>query len=1106
MLTVFRGNQVEWLAKVLAEQLRLQPPGPFQTIDVVVNTWPTSRWLSEQLAVVNGISAEVRFPFPGSLLRRLTRIILGIEPDADDPWKASHLVWHVLELLPSFLEKEEAAPLRDWLRSRASETDQLNHDEWTLVYNIAKTFDDYALYRPELINEWLYADDLHVDPYKKLPNSLRWQPSLIRLLGKRIITEPFGIQIRKAIYKLHSGGGFVDHLPSDIRFFAISSLARVQIELIQALSGVMNVQMFVLTPCSDLWQRCRSRREKLGISWIKPLDGEWFVEAPRLEAILGRMGAEFQQLVEGTGEVQLGESRVGNLFIAPANIALEAGKKPSLLEQLQQQLVQPEMSSSLYRDSQDASLQFFSCPGQLREVQLVRDQIIQWFAADPSLEPRDVLIMTPQVERFAPLIASVFNDISSTGVDIPWRITDRSQIETPGLVQGMLCLLQLAGERLTASSLQSLLANPAIQKQQGLNQEEVNRLTRALQVTGFRWGLDGGERDGDEAHSLRWCLDRWLLGLVFLPAPSFAPGGLAPFSEGLEPTELIKWWELLSKLSNQLTELRLPRTSCAWVELLLSFVSELFGEDDECWTWERQCFTSALHEWLERAEDCSLLVDSEVVLDVLAESLSAESGRFGHRSGALTISALEPMRAIPHRVIVLMGLDADIFPRHSRRPAFHLLEQERNLGDPSISDQDRYVLLEALLSARQHLLLTWNGRDSRTGEMVSPSNPVQQWLVQLKKELEGDSYQELVVQHSPNPLSRANFISFENRPPISCDRRYLEARLMLDRTSFITQRAFAMPLRWEKPNLKTSTEISFEVLQRWLIAPQRLWLEQLQLRPKEWIDPIEDLDAFSLLEWQRQTLLAEYLDDFLDKVERYELKIGKSNFPLLDWENRFIGQGRLPYGASGKLEQERLFLRMKNLESVVSSMGDCTIKILDLGDIKKRVICSENNDIIIAEPGRLSFKLIMEVWLLHLLTCVKGHKFASTNIVTKNSTTNKQDQYQLSMRLAFIEEEESKRILTKIKTLASIGLKECWPVPPESGWEYSISENKTKGSGFSSFAKRWQGGFSYKGESEKDEMRLCFGNICNASSFFNIEGFEEAMLFLHQPIIDNIIA
>ncbi len=1103
MLTIYRSNRAEWLGRVLAEQLRLEPPAPFDCVDVVVNTWPTSRWLGEQLATVNGINALVRFPFPGSRLRQLVRTVLELDNNAEDPWRASRLVWPLLDLLPELLERDEANPLREWLNRQPTGPGQLNREQWQLARSIADAFDDYALYRPELIRHWLQNEDRRVNARLELPEHLQWQPILLRLLAERLDSEPFGLQVHRAVEKLRNDAVPTSALPNQIRLFGVSSLAPVQVQLIQALSGVINVQMFLLTPCPDLWQRCQSRREQLGNDWTTPPDGSWLLKAPRLEATLGRMGAEFQQLLEGTGESQLGQWQEGDLFAAPATMACQAGREPSLLEQLQQQFVVSDDQQPLRRHQHDTSLQFLNCPGQWRQIQLVRDQILQWLAADPTLEPRDVLVMTPQIERFAPLIASVFNDVEATGVELPWRITDRSQQDNPGLTQAVLQILKLAGERLTASSLERLLANSAIQEQQQLSQDDANSISRYLQLSGFRWGLDAEERGGDETHSLSWCLDRWLLGLVLPSTPGLAPKGAAPFAEGLPPAQLAKWWQLLDHIRRQLRELRRPRSCCSWVELLQSLIDDLFG-DGGAWAWERQCLLTALEEWRQLAHECPLLVDAAVAAEVLDEALSADSGRFGHRSGVLTISALEPMRAIPHRVIVLMGLDADIFPRHRERPGFHLLEHQRQLGDPRSSDQDRYVILEALMSTRQHLLIAWSGRDERSGEQQPAASPVQQWLGQLEKELDREEFQGLLREPASNPLNRSNFLSNGSQPPASCDQRQLEARQWLDNNSEPQSLALALPLSWGLPATDASTTINIELLQSWLTAPQQVWLKQLQLQPREWLDPIEDLEALDLEEWHRHRLLKQRLDELINQLEEDGSTPLKTAIPG-QWQHQQAGQGTLPPGAAATLESERLEKRWLQLQSTLLSIGECKAKRLELPETSKTILWAGQTAVVV-QPGQMRPKGIMEGWLNHLLICSQDKAPAQTILVTRNASTNKKDQFEIALRWQPLTSDEAQSHLKELKALANQGLSQCWPVPPLSGWAWATANKKSAGSGDEAFSKKWNGGFKMQGEREQAEMRLCFGEQCEASKLLNSNCFVEACAKLYGPLIDSLVS
>ena len=1068
MLTLYRSNRAEFLATLLARQLLEERPDPFETVEVLVNTWPTSRWLGEQLATANGISSLVRFPFPGSRLRQLVRRVLDLPDHEEDPWRATSLVWTVLELMPALLEQPVAQPLRAWLQQRDGEASGLSRDRWQLARAIADAFDDYALYRPATLHSWMRGS--------RASTETDWQPWLARQLDASLHRQPFGLQVQTAVERLCSGAVDPDVLPKVIRLFGISALAPVQVDLIQALSGTTEVQVYLLTPCRDLWQRCGSRREQLGETWIDPPDGGWLQQAPRLEATLGRMGAEFQQLLEGSGDSQLGERREGDLFADPVRIAEGEGRPATLLERLQQQLVEPGCCESLEREHDDRSLLFQAAPGPLREVQLVRDQVLQWLAADPELEPRDVLVMTPQIDRYAPLLSSVFNDRDAIGVDLPWRLTDRSQQSTPGLTMAMLELLDLAAGRLTATGLERLLANPALQAQQGFSGEDAAALTRILQRTGFRWGLDALERGGDETHSLIWSLDRWLLGLALPQRDGLAPGGTAPFHQDLDPQRLVRWWTVLDRLVRWLQQLRRPRASSAWVELLQALLEDLFADGGD-WSWERQSWSAALADWQQRAAACPLELEVAVAAEVLAEALSVDSGRFGHRSGALTVSALEPMRAIPHKVIVLMGLDDGVFPRIDQRPGFHLLEQRRWLGDPRGGDQDRYVLLEALMSARRHLLISWCGRNEHTGEPRPAAAPVEQWLQDLSRQLGTEASAGLCIEPDPNPLDRSNFQVAVHGQPLSCDRRQLEARRWLDRhQSDGALGGLALPLSWSplEPD-DTVDPLSHEELLQWLVDPQSAWLRQLGLHPGERVDPVEDLEALALTSLLQAQLLNQDLEGHLLAAET----------PA--WRDMLAGQGVLPPGAGAELEQGVLNHRLQALQQQLNGLGGCRREgpLLFAGDIQ-----------VVVQPGRFSPRGLMRGWLQHLQLCADAADFGGSAVIAR---ADRGDEAKTHVRWIRLEPSDAEAQLQSLQRLAQQGQHQCWPVPPKSGWLLMSRDHSKAGSGGAAFRDSWIR------ERQDPQQRLCFGADIEADLLLKSQGFEQACALLYAPMLQALV-
>lgn len=1105
MLTLYRSNRAELLAQVLATRLRLDPPGPLEQVQVVVNTWPTSRWLAEQIALFisdpadppgGGIAANLRFPFPASRLRALVdQLLAGEEPAAEgpDPWRAQNLVWPVLELLPGLLNAPEAGPLRQWLERRGADHRQLDRPLWQLGRAIADALDDYGLYRPAMLEAWLQDRDLDAAG-QPLAEALLWQPLLFRQLARRLTPLPFGLRARQAMALLQRG------LPLDadaagseqpLRLFGLSSLAPVQVELLQALSQCMAVELYLLTPCRDLWQRHDARAGE-------PLGSDWLLEVPGLEARFGRLGAEFQQLLEGSGETQSGPWHDYDAFFLPATAA--DGRPPTLLEQLQEQLATGEAPAAdaetdvfwedadagalpeadtapggaarpLRRLPGDSSLEFHACPGRLRQLQVIRDRLLQLLAVDDALEPRDILVMTPQVEAFAPLVGAVFGDSEATGVALPWRLTDRSQQSEAGISQGLLALLQLAGERLTATGLEAVLSCAPLLQRQGIDPEEAGDITALLQRCGFRWGLDGRARGGDPRHSLSWAIDRLVLGLVLPETPGLAPADTAPLAMVGTLEQQGRWLTLLRQLRQSLHWMGQARSVADWVSGLREQLEALFGPGGER-AWELQSLQAVLADWKAIAGASPLQLEAPVVAEVLAERLSEGSGRFGHRSGALTISALEPMRAIPHKVVVLLGLDAGAFPRQRQRPGFHLLEQQRRLGDPSSGDQDRYVLLESLLSARDHLLISWSNRDERTGEAQEPAAPVRQWLDLLAQQLQGPLP---LREHAASPLERRNFLPQPPWPAASCDVRLLQARRQLEQAP----EAAVQGLAWRQPessggadggagrshgapDASTTPGEAWADLRAWIEAPQASWLEGLGLRPREWDEPVRDLEDLRLDERRRATLLRAQLDaDGLPPPHSDP-----------DWAELERGRGVLPPLAAGELEVLRLQQRWRSLQECLERLGEPHRDGASWQGLQAELPW-RGRQLVLVHTARPRCRQRLRLWLELLLAVAAGQEPAGAALVGRD-----EQRFRLLEQFRAPTPSRAAELLEQLIHWREEHRLSCWPLPPETGWAYAAAEaaRPGEGRGWSKARDAWEGGFQGRGERQDAVQALCFGS------------------------------
>jgi exodeoxyribonuclease V gamma subunit len=1106
LLTIHRSNRAEVLAQLLAAQLRHPPPGPLEPVQVVVNTWPTSRWLGETLALhLGGIAAHLRFPFPGSHLRQVVRLALGEEPGAleeADPWRAESLVWPLLEELPAIAAQPRGEPLRLWLQDQP-DPGRVEPPLWQLARAIADALDDYALYRPELLLAWEAGQEVDATGHP-LPAAQLWQPLLHRRLRERLGVAPFGPRVLEVIRRLRAGEGdpsaLKRHVGERLRLFGPSSMAPIQVRLLQALAAWLPVDLYLLTPCPGLWHRCVARRQALreALALRQPLDGEWLRQAPPLEARFGRLGAEFQQLLEGTGEAQLSEEREEALFLRPTRLAApQPSASPSappsaplLLHQLQEHLLDPALQPVLRRAEGDHSLEFHACPGDLRQVQIVRDRLLQLLAADPTLEPRHVLLMTPAVETFAPLVATVFGDREATGVELPWRLTDRSQEEDGGAGRTLLDLLSLAGDLLTASGLERLLESAPLQRRFGLSAEEAGGLTAVLQRCGFRWGLGAADRRGDPTHTLGWAIDRLLLGLVLPPPDGSWPMDTAP-APPLAPLDLGgRALHLLSRLKHWLEDLARPRPCAAWVERLGEALDDLYGNGAPN-EGELAPLRSALEDWRQVAGSCELLLEPAVVAAVLEERLTLESGRFGHRSGALTISALEPMRAIPHRVLILMGLDAGVFPRQRQRPGFHLMESGRQLGDPDPADQDRYALLEALLSARDHLLITWNGLEERTGMARPPAVPVQHWIEWLAGELPAGQAAALQVWHDPNPLDPSHFLPRGDRPPASGDQRQLEACRQLRQGPPPLARGLAVGRsRLEAAPAPVAAEVEdpFEELRSWLVAPQKAWLGALGMFPGERAEDVEDLEPLELGERERVGLLREALASGRPEAGGSDL-----------WLRRHRGEGCFPPAGGAALEADRLEERRRSLLTALEPLGDERTPFLRWGPWQGSATL-RGDAVVLVHPARGRVEHRLELWLrLQLAVAACDDDPPRRGLLIARGSGDDGDRFTCPLAFRAPEPEAARQELTRLWELRHSWREACWPVPPETGWAWMAQ-------GIDKATEAWEGNtFQGGGERDQEVMRVCFGSERSLASLLEDLPFEEQATTLFPPLFAAIL-
>jgi exodeoxyribonuclease V gamma subunit len=897
MLHVIRSSDADRLADELATWLADDPlPDPMAAERVVVASRGTERWLSHRLserlgavAGTDGVCANVDFPFPAQMVRELVFHCTGEPLPKDDPWRPERLVWTVLEVLPDLVHEPPFAQLRAYV----GEGSVADRRRWSLARRVADRFDRYAVHRSGMALAWSTGDDVGPDGRPLHPYH-SWQPMLWRHLERHLGAASLAARLDDTLRVLR-GGEPVHELPPRVVLFGTSALPPVYLELLGALAARAEVRLYVTTPSVALWERVAACGDGIRAA-SEPLDPDSFGIAVSHPLLVtgGRLARDFQ--------ISLERHRPW------AETAGEAADEPAtLLARVQAYIVADRDRGrpggewpALPADVLDSSIQVHVCHGPARQVEVLRDVLLAVLDDNPDLEPRDVLVMTPDVETYAPLVMAAFGSEPRLDGDpprLPVRIADRTLRRTNFVADTLLAVLDAVDSRLEASRVLDLLGREPIAARFGLAASDLETIQGWVIRSGIRWGMDAAHRrlwdqPDDRWHTWEFGLDRLLLGVAMTSDDDRVIADVAPYDdmEGDDVALVGRLADACDALFTTVRQLRDPRPLADWALALHAALEVLFATPDED-RWRLQQVQETVDD-VARAGGEALL-DLPALRAGLAAALDEPAGRVGYETGAVTFSALVPLRSIPHEVICLVGMDDGVFPRLARPAGFDLLAAGRHVGDRDPREEDRYLFLEAVLAARRHLLVTYTGRDVRTNERRPPAVPVGELLDVVDRAVDEHdgrrASERMTIEHPLQAFSPDNFAVTTRRPrPLGFDPRQLEAARALRRNVDETRPFVSDPLRVEDGG---PDEVEIGELIRFFRAPTRWFLNR---RLGMWlgddlavVEDGEPVEADHLMRWR--------IGDELLRVRRAERDEAR-------WEDALFARGEAPTGAPGRAQ------------------------------------------------------------------------------------------------------------------------------------------------------------------------------------------------------------
>jgi exodeoxyribonuclease V gamma subunit len=899
MLHIHRSERADGLVEALGALLLEPLSDPFAPELISVPTRGMERWLTQRMSGLlgattgrsDGVCANVVFPFPRVLVEDAVAAASGIEPDAD-AWRPERAVWPLLALVEECIEEP-------WLRSLAAHLGRTAADgdatrrarRFSSVNHIATLFDRYALHRPEMVRAWAAGEDVDGSG-APLVEDAAWQAELWRRLRDRLGQPSPAERLESACARLRTEPALAG-LPPRLSLFGLTRLPPARLDVLRALAEHRDVHLFLLHPSPALWDAIAPpapvvRREQ---------DPTVDLAHNRLLASWGQDAREMQLVLadrEAAVHHHAVEHRSGTL-LARIQADIRENRPPA----------GPDATRPLL-DEADESLRIHACHGRARQVEVVRDAILHALREDPTLEPRDVIVMCPDIETFAPLIHATFGageapegeeletlPADVRPVDLKVRLADRALRQTNPVLGVVARLLDLASERITASQLLDLADREPVRRRFRFDDDDLTRLQDWIADSGIRWGLDAAHRApfklaSLEAGTWRFGLDRVLVGVTMTDDELRRFGGVLPLDD-VESGAIDlagRLAEFVERVGAAVDALATPKPIDVWAEAIATAAESLTATADRD-AWQRAELQRLLDDVVAEAavadEGRPVELELPELLALLAGRLEGRPTRANFRTGHLTICTLVPMRSVPHRVVCLLGLDDGVFPRKGPRDGDDLMLDDPHVGDRDARIEDRQLLLDALLAAQDRLIITYTGNDERTNAPRPPAVPVGELLdvIDATVRVEHGAARDRVVVHHPlQPFDPRNFEAGRLMP----GRRWSFDRVTLDGARALTgPRDQPGPFLPDPLPPAASGLVEVEDLVAFAQHPVRAFLRQrLGISVRDSFEDVEDdlpVELDGLDRWGVGQRLVDALLAGVDGQTAYRAEIARGSLP-----------------------------------------------------------------------------------------------------------------------------------------------------------------------------------------------------------------------------------
>ena len=1054
-LKIYTGNHMEILAEQLARIVREPLSDPFAPEIIVVQSRGMERWVSLELARHNGICANCRFPFPNVFLEEIFKKLIKDLPD-ESPFDPVTMTFRIMKLLPSCIHLSGFESLEKYLLD-----DIKGLKLFQLSEKIADLYDQYLVFRPDMMLGWEKGKENH------------WQAQLWRQLSPPEENR-HRARLRKIIFeKIRKQPHPIENFPWRVSIFGISYLPPFHIEAFVEISRLSQVNLFLMNPCREYWADIVSDQETVNFRkrhvQSDDVTQNLYLEAGnRLLAGMGALGRNFFSMISGL------DCQTYEVFDDPHGHTHLSRIQSDILNLKNRTSCRPQNASapendpdSLPRYDSDGSVQIHSCHSPMREIEVLHDNILAMFEEDPELLPKDIVVMTPDIELYAPFIQAVFDAQTDEMLRIPFTIADRNIVKQSRIIDGLMSILDLKNSRLGVASVMALMELSEIRDTFGLSESEIEIAERWFKETHIRWGIDAKYRQekglpGFSENTWKAGIDRLLLGYAMPGYDRKTFSGILPYDhiEGGDVKTLGKLIKFLDRVFACVQSLDTARTFSGWHIFFDEIIAQFFSPDEDS---ERDIhILSGILDEMSKKEASSgfdARVEIEVVRSYLERRLEHEQFHSRFFSGGVTFCAMLPMRSIPFKVVCLVGMNSDAFPRKAQTLGFDLMVKNPRMGDRNRRNDDKYLFLEALLSARNRLYVSYVGQSIQDNTRIPPSVLVSELIDYIK---DGFSLFEdqIVTLHRLQAFSPEYFKPGGKLFSYSQENFSAGSRLHgpKEASTLIVAKLPELSHEWKT--------LDIEDLSTFFGNPSKFLLEKrlgIYLRDPE---PVAD---------ERENFDLDHLEKYLIDQELAAKKMSGLN--LKDYYSVKKASGRLPHGKVGEfvfndrsLDAEDF---VRKIEGHIKSkrLDDQGFK-LDIAGFRLtgRMADFFEQGLIQIQYAKIKPKHLINTWIYHLV------------LYALDEVDNPDRSLLLGKDTAW----EFKPVPDAADRISDLlrfywkGMSEPLHFFPESSFEYVRQIQlmyRTKQAAIHAARKKWAGSDFARGESEDPYFERCFGKI-----------------------------